>query len=313
MRKLGTIGKMTLLLIALSAALLVLVPTARADIGPKPTLDFEFVYETGVPLTITGGELLQRCDETTCIDGKPLQQAGPQHFSCTESSCSSMAYGYSEYQQLVIHFSDGVTRKSQVFTRSGFSNQMRVTVREDDLWVEKVSVTTDVIILFGGGFMVVVGLPLLLIMTVLLLIKSGKGTVTLENARLPFITIWVITGLAALVGGFISLSVPLTFLIEGLLVLLYARRRAHLPAALLTGALLANLLTQPVFLFLLVFRADWAFLWVVIAELCIWLVEAGVLYLAQRKTLSFKEALVLSLLLNVVSFGLGLLLPISVS
>lgn len=313
MRKLGTISKMTLLLIALGAALLVLVPAARADVGPKPTLDFVFVYETGAPLTITGGELLQRCDETTCVDGKPLQQAGPQHFSCTESSCSSMAYGYSEYQQLVIHFSDGVTRKSQIFTRSSFSNQMRVTVRENDLWVETISAITNLVILFGGGFVVVVGLPLLLIMTLLLLIKSGQGPLTLENARWPFIIIWVVTGLAALVGAFISLSVPLTFLIEGLLVLLYARRRAHSPAVLLTGALLANLLTQPVFLFLLVFRVNMPFLWIVIAELCIWLIEAGVLHFTQRKTLSFKGALALSLLLNAVSFGLGLLLPISVS
>ena len=81
----------------------------------------------------------------------------------------------------------------------------------------------------------------------------------------------------------------------------------------MTGALLANLLTQPVFLFLLVFRVDMAFLWIVIAELCIWLIEAGVLHFTQRKTLSFKGALALSLLLNAVSFGLGLLLPISVS
>ncbi len=312
MRKLGTIGKMTLLLLALSAALLVLVPAARADIGPKPTLDFEFVYETGAPLTITGGELLQ-CDEATCAAGEPLQKLGPQHFSCTESSCSSMAYGYSEYQQLIIHFSDGVTRKSQVFTRASFSNRMRVTVRENDLWVETISATTNLIILFGGGFVVVVGFPLLLIMTLLLIIKSGQGPVTLENARWPFIIIWIVTVLAALVGGFISLSVPLTFIIECLLVLLYARRRAHPSAVLLTGVLLANLLTQPVLLLFVVFRADLAFLWIVIAELGIWLVEAGVLHFTQRKTLSFKEALALSLLLNAVSFGLGLLLPISVS
>ncbi len=312
MRKLGTIGKMTLLLIALSAALFVLVPAARADIGPKPTLDFEFVYETGTPLTITGGELLQ-CDEATCAAGEPLQKLGPQHFSCTENACTSMAYGYSDYAQLVIHFSDGVTRESQVFAVKRFHAHCRVTVREDDLGVEvQGKLFSPLASLVGGLLMVGVVVPLCLIITALWASKAGKGTVTPKNAQGLFIAIWVLTALVAGGGAFISLSVPLTFLIEGLLVLLYARQRAHPPVALLTGVLLANLLTQPVLLLFVVFRADLAFLWIVIAELGIWLVEAGVLHFTQRKTLSFKEALALSLLLNAVSFGLGLLLPIPV-
>lgn len=310
MRKLGTISKMTLLLIALGAALLVLVPAARADVGPKPTLDFEFVYETGIPLTITGGDLLQ-CDNATCAGGEPLQELGPQRFSCTENACTSMAYGYSDYARLVIHFSDGITRESQVFAVKRFHAHCRVTVREDDLGVEvRGKLFSPLASLVAELLMAGVVVPLCLIITALWASKAGKGVVTPKNARGIFIIIWVLSALVTGGGAFISLSVPLTFLIEGLLVLFYARRRAHSPAVLLTGALLANLLTQPVFLFLLVFRVNMPFLWIVIAELCIWLVEAGVLHLTQRKTLSFKEALALSLLLNVISFGLGLLLPI---
>ncbi|MEA3397898.1 MAG: hypothetical protein U9R05_10590, partial [Chloroflexota bacterium] len=293
-----------------SAALLVLVPAARADIGPKPTLDFEFVYETGTPLTITGGELLQ-CDEATCAAGEPLQELGPQRFSCTENACTSMAYGYSDYAQLVIRFSDGVTRKSQVFAIKRFHAHCRVTVREDDLWVEvQGKLFSPLASIMAGLLMVGVVVPLCLIITVWWASKAGKGVVTPKNARGIFITIWVLTVLVAGGGAFISLSVPLTFLIEGLLVLLYVRWRTHPPVALLTGVLLANLLTQPVFLFSLLSRPTWNFLWFGVAELCIWLVEAGVLHFTQRKTLSFKEALALSLFLNAISFGLGLLLPI---
>ena len=311
MSKLGTISKMMmLLLVALSAALLVPVPAARADVGPKPTLDFEFVYETGAPLTITGGELLQ-CDDATCAAGKPLQELGPQRFSCTENACTSMAYGYSDYARLVIHFSDGVTRESQVFTVNRFHAHCRVTVREDDLVVEvRGKVFSPFASLVGGLLMVGVVVPLCLIITALWAAKAGKGTVTPESARGIFVAIWVLTVLVAGGGAFISLSVPLTFLIEGLLILLYTRWRTHPPASLLAGVLLANLLTQPVFLFSLLARPTWNFLWLGVAELGIWLVEAGVLHFTQRKTLSFKEALALSLLLNAVSFGLGLLLPI---
>jgi hypothetical protein len=46
-----------------------------------------------------------------------------------------------------------------------------------------------------------------------------------------------------------------------------------------------------------------------IGEVLIWLVEALILYVPMRKTIKFGEALLLSLVLNAVSFGVGLLLP----
>ena len=310
MRKIRIIGKMTLLLMALSAALFVPVPAARADVGPKPSLDFEFVYETDASLTITGGELLQ-CNDATCAGGEPLQELGPQRFSCTENACTSMAYGYSDYARLVIHFSDGVTRESQVFAIKRFHAHCRVTVREDDLVVEvHGKLFSPLASLVGGLLMVSVVVPLCLIITALWASKARKGTVTPKNARGLFVAIWVLTVLVAGGGAFISLSVPLTFLIESFIVLSYARWRTHPPASLLTGMLLANLLTQPAFLFSLLARPAWNLSWIVVAELGIWLVEAGVLHFTQRKELSFKESLVFSLFLNAVSFGLGLLLPI---
>ena len=45
-------------------------------------------------------------------------------------------------------------------------------------------------------------------------------------------------------------------------------------------------------------------------EIIIWGVETLIFYLPQRKIVKFKEAALLSLVLNLVSFGIGLLLPI---
>jgi hypothetical protein len=44
--------------------------------------------------------------------------------------------------------------------------------------------------------------------------------------------------------------------------------------------------------------------------LIVWLVEAGGLYLALHKRIGFGEALLVSLVLNSASFGLGLFLPL---
>jgi hypothetical protein len=45
-------------------------------------------------------------------------------------------------------------------------------------------------------------------------------------------------------------------------------------------------------------------------EIIIWGVEALIFYLPQRQDMKFKEAALLSLVLNVVSFGIGIFLPI---
>lgn len=101
-------------LVIILVALLTPSHSARADIGPKPTMSFDFTFENNLPITIVEGQLLQ-CSDATCPDAKPLHMVGPQHFSCQEKSCESMAYGYSEYNRLEITFSDGKTRQGNIF------------------------------------------------------------------------------------------------------------------------------------------------------------------------------------------------------
>ena len=116
---------------------MLLLPTGvvHADIGPKPTMDFAFEYEID-PVSIVEGQLIQ-CDDESCTTGEPLEKVGPQEFSCTENSCYSMAYGYADYNKLVITFADKV-RESNVFTKKASEAAYKVTVSESALLVEEV-------------------------------------------------------------------------------------------------------------------------------------------------------------------------------
>jgi hypothetical protein len=126
--------KLCLLLLFLQ----LLVPTriVLADTGPKPTMDFQFKYEsTEEHPTIVSG-ILYECQQSDCNDAAPLQPLGPQGFHCDTESCSATAYGFAPYHKLEIEFSDEQTRQSNIFQTAGFDSKYTVTVRSDDLLVE---------------------------------------------------------------------------------------------------------------------------------------------------------------------------------
>jgi hypothetical protein len=115
-----------------------LLPTrvVLADTGPKPTMDFAFKPElTGEPVTITSGTLYE-CEQSDCSDAAPLEELGPQRFTCEANSCRATAYGFAPYHKIEIEFSDGKTRQSNIFETAGFDSKYTVTVRPDDLLVE---------------------------------------------------------------------------------------------------------------------------------------------------------------------------------
>jgi hypothetical protein len=123
----------------LSLLFLQLLLPARAvlaDTGPKPTMDFEFKQEMpGEQVTITSG-ILYECEQSDCSDAAPLEELGPQRFTCEANSCYAMAYGFSPYHRLEIQFSDGQTRQSNIFETAMFNATYTVTVRPEDLLVE---------------------------------------------------------------------------------------------------------------------------------------------------------------------------------
>ena len=108
---------------------------ASADVGPKPSMEFTFNQEfSGTPVTITSGILFE-CEQPDCQDASPLQELGPQRFSCAAITCSALAYGFSPFHKLEIHFSDGITRTSNIFKTSQFQASYKVSIRQNDLLV----------------------------------------------------------------------------------------------------------------------------------------------------------------------------------
>jgi len=121
-----------------SFMLLILVLPARvvfADTGPKPTMEFNFKNLSDGEVTIISG-MMYECDQSDCSDAAPLEELGPQRFTCDEFSCRALAYGFAPYHKLEIEFSDEVTRESNIFETAGFDSRYTVTVQPDDLLVE---------------------------------------------------------------------------------------------------------------------------------------------------------------------------------
>jgi hypothetical protein len=129
--------KLKLLLLSLIwVASLLPAQIALADTGPKPTMDFQFKYESAEehPTIVSG--ILYECQQADCSDAAPLQQLGPQGFRCDTGGCSATAYGFAPYHKLEIEFSDEQIRQSNIFQTAGFDSKYMVTVRPDDLLVE---------------------------------------------------------------------------------------------------------------------------------------------------------------------------------
>jgi len=170
--------KLSLLLLFLLAFLP--AHAALADTGPKPTMDFEFKQElTGEPVTITAG-VLYECAQPDCSDASPLEELGPQRFTCEVDSCSALAYGFRPYHRLEIQFSDGQTRQSNIFETAGFDSKYTVTVRPQDLLVDAPSIFTprvfpNAMIVLMACFCALLGVGLLAGVTIFLVRRSKKN------------------------------------------------------------------------------------------------------------------------------------------
>ncbi len=224
---------------------------ASADVGPKPSMHFSFVYEIDEVAIISGEQI--ECDEETCADGAPLEELGPQGFNCYEGSCSSLAYGYADYHKLIIVFSDR-TRESNVLEKKSFSASYTVTVTEDALIVKE---------------------------------RTSLGSLFKSCLCCP---------------GFLS-TVVLETLVAGLYLAAF-----HLPRVALGFVPLASLFTLPLVWFafpLLPLETGWV---TALSEVVAVGLEILFLYLVARRHVSLKHIISLSVLMNAISFSIGLLL-----
>ncbi|MGD0750674.1 MAG: hypothetical protein ABSA23_04625 [Anaerolineales bacterium] len=105
-------------------------------------------------------------------------------------------------------------------------------------------------------------------------------------------------------------TLAITILVESAIVAFYATWRKKPLYHLLFSSICANLLTQ-VFLWAVLYLFPQAYLLTLfIAEICIWGIEAYILYLYRYNQLTLREAMLLSLVMNLASFFIGWLLPV---
>ena len=113
-----------------------ILPGPLADTGPKPTMEFQFKQQVLAELVTIVSGILYECQQSDCGDAQPLEEVGPQGFSCSMDSCSAMAYVFAPYHRIEIEFSDGKRRQSNIFETAGFESRYVITVNPDDLSVE---------------------------------------------------------------------------------------------------------------------------------------------------------------------------------
>jgi hypothetical protein len=321
--------------------------SASADVGPKPTLDFYFTYKTDQPLTIVSGELLA-CLDSACQTTEPLELFGAQHFACEAEFCSGMIYGSPEHMRLQIKFSDNQTRLSNPFTHAGMQNIYQVVVRQEDLIVRRnimrsSNTSWGQFLIFFVAFQFpwpALALCLSLLAGMLIIEHRNRSEqLPFKQALISYLVVWLITGIGLVAGSFATWALPVTVFIEAGVAIWYDRyywpkkrtiiknhgdtisfkeytqqnRPPWLP--LLTAVALINLITQPM-LWAIVNTTAYvypsiaaAISWqMLLFELFVCLVEAGLLRIFQWRHFEFKDALQLSFFMNVSSFLIGLLL-----
>lgn len=114
--------------------LLIITPLLMADLGPKPSAEFEIIYEVS-PQPELVDYALYMCDTSSCSDPIKLEPVGPQRFECTQDSCTSMAYGYDEYMYITFNFANGTSLISNIFTKEHFEAEYEIVVGANNLTV----------------------------------------------------------------------------------------------------------------------------------------------------------------------------------
>ncbi|MBI9044695.1 MAG: hypothetical protein JEZ06_09430 [Anaerolineaceae bacterium] len=292
----------------------VLIPiqTASADVGPKPTMMFELEYHTAEILSIEEINLLL-CDDKECLDSRMMEkQLGPQDIDCISADqCNSMAYGYADFHKLIIQFSDGITRESNIFKKKQFNAHYQVMVYDDNLVVdEKASLfNVSVLAVAGSCLFLLCGIGLIVFL-ILAILRERQERFTLQQSLWVFIVIWMICLPAILTGTYFSWTILITVILEGLiavgLTFIYKKDLVKF----LTVVTLGNVLTQLLLLFVvngIVF--GYSAIGLVVVEIFIWLIEAGIIFGTMQQNTSFRKAMLFSLIINAISFITGLLLP----
>jgi hypothetical protein len=105
-------------------------------------------------------------------------------------------------------------------------------------------------------------------------------------------------------------TLVITILIEGVVCLSYSIWRKKPTRAILLTSVLGNLLTQSLLWIALNIFFQHYLVTLLIAEILIWLIESLLFYGLRFNQLDAGESLLLSIMMNLSSFGFGWMLPI---
>lgn len=290
---------------------------ASADMGPKPTMDFEFVQETPESMLTMVSWSLINCENNECMNTREILPV-EFGFNCADDHCrTNVYYGIRyKYFQMEITFSDGITRKSNVFTRRFFDARYKVTIQNDSLVVRELKGSNIneylLVIIFGSMLYFPVALGVIFLVAIGLAVysavkKEGSGMFSRRMGKVlwwAFVFTFIVLGLLVSASTFIA-----TVAIE-LLTAFAILKYIKVPVKkILYGVLIANIFTQPLFAIAstTVFTS---FISAMVLEIIIWLVETAIVNKIQGKHMPLKNIALLVFVLNVLSFGIGLLLPI---
>lgn len=122
-----------------------LIIPAWADVSPKPEMEFSFIYETqNKPLIDPAHSEQIQCKDNQCLESKPLGHYGIQKLYCSAGKCFSVAYEYTDFQKLIIAFTDGSMRESNIFVAPRkLRARFNVYVYDDALAVEPTDLIPD--------------------------------------------------------------------------------------------------------------------------------------------------------------------------
>ena len=233
--------------------ILISVEPAKADVAPKPSVEFTFEY-SDEKVSIISGDLLV-CSDPACAEYENFRN----DLQCENEHCWTWAsrpgVSFAEYHKLVIIFDNRVL-ESNVFGKQNFQASYDVLIRDDSLVVSE---------------------------------NLSEG-----RRHNP---LFVILAMSA-----ILLTVFVEVIAASIYIIVNKTRWK-----LLLNVFLANLLSVPFIWFVLVEFISWGEAdFFVAAESFAVLFETTFLYYTSRKIgISFRQALLLSFILNLISILVG--------
>jgi len=240
-----------------------------ADLGPKPSISLKF---SGPNSSVSDIKFIE-CDNQDCTIKRAPNAANKQNLSCTYGrnlSCYSISvFGQAKYLQLEATVSNKKVY-SNIFSAGGsMDSYFNVIINKDNLAVEKI---TEV---------------------------QYEMTKNLNNGQYAnFISSFIITIIIELLIGLIYLLIKKTISDNNNL-------NNNTPKIVLFWILLINLITLPLLWVTSNYININYYIFTLIAELVVIMLESIFIFIVMKKTIPHKELLLLSLVMNAASFFLG--------